>query len=397
MRVVLATEAIKPPLTGIGRYTWELAFRLPEHPAVLSVRYLAHGRWKTLEQMAEILSREKAGGAGGVLKSKGLYRRLTQSRLMGCVYESLVPILARARVNTGETNLFHGPNYFVPKVDVPCVVTVHDLSTLANPDWHPPSRLARINRMMLRSVANSRLVITDSQAIRAEVLGYFGLPEERVVAVPLGVDAAFKPRIREDLRAPLGELGLKPGGYCLCVSTLEPRKNLVRLINAYRGLPARVRNRWPLVLAGEPGWNSQAIHQAVMQAAQEGWLKYLGFVSQSLLPLLYAGCRLFVYPSLYEGFGLPVVEAMASGVPVLTSNRSSMPEVAGEAALLVEPEDEIDIRNSLLAAMEDESWRSRAVKAGLCRAAELSWEACIAKTVEVYRAALEDGAGRRTC
>lgn len=389
MRVVLSTEAIKPPLTGIGRYAWELATRLPSYSDIQSVRYLGHGRWRTLEGIDAIGLWHNTGGAGTSNKINEFYRHLGRSRVVGGVYDFLVPLLVKASLNTKDTDLFHGPNYFVPKVDVPCVVTVHDLSTLVNQDWHPAPRAARINRMMFRSVANSKLVITDSQAIRAEALAYFGLPEERVVAIPLGVDATFKPRAGDNLRTSLGELDLQPGGYCLCVSTIEPRKNLVRLINAYRGLPARVRRCWPLVLAGEPGWNSQAIHQSILQAAQEGWLKYLGFVPQNLLPLLYAGCRLFVYPSLYEGFGLPVAEAMASGVPALTSNRSSMPEVAGGAAWLVEPEDDGDLRDGLLAAMEDEPWRSGAIKAGLRRAAELSWEACIAKTVEAYRVALK--------
>jgi len=389
MRVVLATEAIKPPLTGIGRYAWELAVRLPNHPDVLSVRYLAHGRWRNLDQLTKNLSRENAGGTDGVKKKHWFKRRLTQSRLMGCVYECLVPVLTGARLKKGENDLFHGTNYFIPKVDVPCVVTIHDLSTFVNPDWHPASRATRMNRIIRKSVLNCRLVITDSQATRVEVLDYFNLPGERVVCVPLGVDAAFMPRTAEDLWAPLGEYNLRPDGYCLCVSTLEPRKNLVRLINAYRGLPVRVRNRWPLVLVGAPGWNGQAIHEAVMQATQEGWLKYLGFVPQSSLPFLYAGCRLFVFPSLYEGFGLPVAEAMASGVPVLTSNRSSMPEVAGGAAWLVEPEDEFDIRNGLQVAMEDDLWRSHAVKTGLRRAADFTWETCIIRTVEAYRVALK--------
>lgn len=212
------------------------------------------------------------------------------------------------------------------------MVTVHDLSTFINPNWHLGPRAARINRRILGSIANSRLVITDSQAIRAEVLTYFGMSEDRVVAVPLGVDTTFRPRAFDDLRVPLGQLGLQPCGYCLCVSTIEPRKNILRLITAYRRLPARLHDLWPLVLEGEPGWNSQTIHQAITQGVQEGWLKYLGFVPQNLLPLLYAGCRLFAYPSLYEGFGLPVAEALASDVPVLTFNRSSLPEVAGGAA-----------------------------------------------------------------
>ncbi|KAF1086055.1 Glycogen synthase [Sporotomaculum syntrophicum] len=388
MRVVLAADAIKPPLTGIGRYTWELATRLPNHAGIKSVHYLAHGRWRTPEEINAVGLRYDTGGVGKGCKIKNLYRCLGRNRVVSGVYDILAALLTKASLNRKDIDIFHGPNYFVPEVDVPCVVTVHDLSTHINQDWHPAPRAARINRLMSRSVANSKLVITDSQAIRTEVISYFDLPEDRVVAIPLGVDVAFRPRAEADLRTPLRKLGLQPGGYCLCVSTIEPRKNILRLINSYRKLPAYVRRCQPLVLVGEPGWNSQGIHESIMQACQEGWLKYMGFVSQDLLPLLYAGCRLFVYPSLYEGFGLPIAEAMASGVPVLTSNRSSMPEVADGAAWLVEPENENDLRDGLLAAIEDEFWRSKAVKEGLRRVSEMSWEVCIAKTVEAYRAAL---------
>lgn len=393
MRVVLATEAIKPALTGIGRYAWELATRLPNITDIHSIRYLAHGRWKIPEEIAEVGSCK--GNVGGSTntghKINSLYRLLARSRFIGESYDLLSPWLVKSRLNTNDTDLFHGPNYFVPKINVPCVVTIHDLSTIINPNWHPGHRVARINRIIFRSVDNARLVITDSHAIRSEVLSYFGLPEDRVVAVPLGVDAAFRPMAAEVLQVPLSRFGLQPGGYCLCVSTIEPRKNILRLLSAYRELPSQTRNHFPLVLVGDSGWNSQDIHKSITQGVLEGWLKYLGFVPQNLLPLLYAGCKLFVYPSLYEGFGLPVIEAMASGVPVLTSNRSSMPEVVGGAAKLVEPEDIESIRDGLIAAIENNWWRTRAVGAGLQRAIELSWEACIMKTVEAYNVALKIG------
>lgn len=388
MRIVLAAEAIRPPLTGIGRYAWELATRLPQQPTVQSVRYLAYGRWKTIDSINKSLFMDKSDSNIEVTKGNILHGWLARSKLMGNIYEFLGPILTNFKINSREVDLFHGPNYFVPKLDVPCVVTVHDLSTFVNSNWHLAQRAVRINRIITKSIAYAKLVITDSKSTRKEVLNYFGLPEDRVVAVPLGVDTAFRPRNVDELRLPLAQLGLHPGSYCLCVSTIEPRKNILRLIKAYSLLPARNRNNCPLVLVGEPGWNSEDIHDAIKRAVENGWLKYLGYVGQNLLPLLYAGCRLFVYPSLYEGFGLPVAEAMASGVPVLTSNKSSIPEVAGGAAWLVEPEDDIAIRDGLLRAMEDETWRFKAVEAGLCRAAELSWGKCIEKTLEVYRIAL---------
>jgi alpha-1,3-rhamnosyl/mannosyltransferase len=152
-------------------------------------------------------------------------------------------------------------------------------------------------------------------------------------------------------------------------------------------LPVDVRQQWPLVLVGGPGWQSEGIHADIQRGEAEGWLKYLGYVEQYCLPALYAGCRLFAYPSHYEGFGLPIAEAMASGVPVLTSNCSSMPEVAGGHAMLVEPEDVAGIKTGLAQALQYEAWRNAATAGGLVRAAELSWAACVQQTVDVYRLA----------
>ncbi len=388
MRVVLATEAIKQPLTGIGRYTWELATRLSGHPSVESISYLAHGRWKSSGEVLACGTLEGEAENEEKKKANVLYQQLRRSKAVGNLYEVLYPLLVKARVNPKEADLFHGPNYFVPKLDIPTVVTIHDLSTIVNPKWHLPERATRINKSIIRSLKNASQIITDSQAIRQEVLTYFGLPEDRVTAIHLGVDSAFRPRSFDGLQASLRQLGLDPGSYTLCVATIEPRKNIMSLISAYRELPPQIRCQWPLVLAGERGWNSQEIHQEIMRAAQEGWLKYLGYIPQNLLPLLYAGCRLFAYPSLYEGFGLPIAEALASGVPVLTSNRYSMPEVAGGTALLIEPEDDIALREGLSLALQDEGWRSRAVEEGLRHASEMTWDACIEKTVAVYDKAI---------
>lgn len=385
----MATDAIKQPLTGIGRYTWELATRLSYHPLVQSIGYLAYGCWKSTEEILGFGTLESKGENRSKQMTNVFYRQIAKSRAIGDVYDLAYPLLVKVRVNSKKADLFHGPNYSVPKLDIPTVVTIHDLSTILNPSWHLPQRAARINKAIIRSIKNASQIITDSHAIRKEVLTFFGLSEDRVTAIHLGVDSIFRPRNHANLQVPLRQFGLKPGGYSLCVATIEPRKNIRRLISTYRELPAQIRYQWPLVLVGERGWNSLDIFQEIIRATQEGWLKYLGYVPQNLLPLIYAGCRLFVYPSLYEGFGLPIAEAMASGVPVLTSNKSSIPEVAGDAALLIEPEDDIALREGLLMTLQDEEWRSRAVKAGLIHALEMTWDACIEKTVAVYDKALK--------
>jgi glycosyltransferase involved in cell wall biosynthesis len=154
-------------------------------------------------------------------------------------------------------------------------------------------------------------------------------------------------------------------------------------------LPTHDRQRCPLVLAGFKGWNNADIMARIDRGRREGWVKYLGFVPNDDLPVLYAGAKLFAFPSLYEGFGLPVLEAMASGVPVITTNRSSIPEVGGDAVLYTDPSDIENMRYDLERALFDDEWRDAAIRDGLTQASHFSWKQCADDTIDIYRAALD--------
>jgi alpha-1,3-rhamnosyl/mannosyltransferase len=178
---------------------------------------------------------------------------------------------------------------------------------------------------------------------------------------------------------------LTPGAYALCVSTLEPRKKIAELLRAWRELPDSLRRSVPLVLAGAQGWLNEGLHEEIRRGARSGWLKHLGFVPEAHLPALYAGASLFLYPSIYEGFGLPPVEAMASGVPALVAGTSCLPEICGDAAGIVDPDDTTAFNEAITAALSDDAWRSEAHRKGLERSASFSWDRCAADTAAVYR------------
>lgn len=382
MKVVLAVESISRPLTGIGRYSWELARNLPAHYDIESISYLSHGRWQNLRDLAKTSA---PASCAKMFDKQNLIRLPLASKLYTC----LAPVVTKFSLSKIKFDLFHGPNFFVPKIDPPCIVTVHDLSNFINPAWHPAKRVTRLNIEIPKSINASQIIITVSEFIRKEVIDYFSLPESKVVSILHGVSSIFQPRSEEDAIPTLLKYNLRFRAFTLCVATIEPRKNIMGLIKAYRTLPKTILQRWPLVLIGDRGWNSDEIHQEIKLGQSEGWLKYFGYVPEIDLPILYSSCRLFVYPSLYEGFGLPILEAMASGVPTLTSANSAMAEVSNGSSWLIDPKEHEDIRHGLQPCLEDENWQSNAIAAGLRRAAELNTAVSIDKTVQAYQLALK--------
>ena len=287
----------------------------------------------------------------------------------------------------GRVELLHAPVNVVPLLSlVPSVVTIHDLTFMVLPDRFLPAKRRYLETFTRLTVRVARHIIADSEHTRGDVIRLLGVPPERVSAVPLGVTQHFQPpdpaaladfRVRHDL----------PEQYLLYLGTLEPRKNLVTLVHAY----ARLRQRgldWPLVLAGGKGWLYEDVFAAVERLGLNAHVRFPGYVSYEEQPLWYGGAAVFVYPSTYEGFGLPVLEAMACGAPVVTSTASSLPEAAGDAALLVDCRDEEALAATLERLAGDAALRDDLRRRGLARAALFPWSRTAEETVNVYRRAL---------
>ena len=376
MKLILAVDAIKPPLTGIGRYTWELANRIPALPEVECMRFLVGGQW-----VSDIHSRMMQSPLKLAAR-----RRLLRNRVAIAAYRLLSPMLLRRRLRRFGDHLFHGPNFYLPPFPGPAIATIHDLSIYRYPQFHPVERVAFMTKAIPVTLRRASFLITDSEYVRREVINFFGWPAAKIVAIPLGVPDEFHPRSVDLTAGVLSKYGVQHGDYALCVATIEPRKNIGAILSAYGALPSSLRARYPLVLAGDRGWRSESIHKQIEQGQQQGWLRYLGFVPEADLPILFAGARGFVFPSLYEGFGLPVLEALASGIPVLTSADSTLSEVASDAALLVDPQDEVAITAGIRVLLEDDAWRATAVVKSLAVAARYSWDKTARDTVAIYRA-----------
>jgi glycosyltransferase involved in cell wall biosynthesis len=385
VKLVFAVDAIFPPLTGIGRYAYELANRLPLVADVDELHFLA--MWRFAQ------ARPAAGGGGNAAAALvapgwfGAARRWLATQSLAVEAYDVASEFWRARLLKAVRGaVYHSPNYFLASHDGPSVATVHDLSITRFPETHPAARRRYFELAFERSLRRADMLITDSESVRQELLADFALAPDKVRAIHLGVDTSFRPMGPDETAAVLQSRGLVHGTYTLSVATLEPRKKLDRLITAYAQLPLALRMAHPLVLIGAMGWLNSPLRQLIEQAQAQGWLRFLGYVPQADLPVLYAGARAYAMTSIYEGFGLPILEAMASGVPVFTSSVSCMPEVAGGAALLAHPDDLDGLREQLTRLLTDDVWRGEAVPLGLVRARLMTWERCVAQTLEVYRA-----------
>jgi alpha-1,3-rhamnosyl/mannosyltransferase len=356
--VALSVDALGPNLTGIGRYCLELAERLPAKLGPNRTRYFRGSDW--IDDHRELLN-----DGWSPRRLHPLRRRLRDWR-------------RRRELRAVVT---HGPNFFLPAWAERGVATIHDLSVFLYPETHPVERVRDFERKFEATLRNARLLVTDTETVRQELISMFAVPPAKVVSVALG--AQVRPAC-EDVVG-LSALGLQSQQYFLCVSTFEPRKRIDRLVRAYIGLPAALRSRFPLVLAGAKGWHNESLDALIERASSDGSIRRLGFVSDALLQTLYAGATAFIYPSRYEGFGLPVVEAMAHGTPCIIADTPCLVEVARNAAKVVDPEDETAFRTVIDQAAEDHAWRKQARQQGEIVARSYSWDACATAMVDIYR------------
>jgi len=275
----------------------------------------------------------------------------------------------------------------------PAVVTVHDLSFLRYPEAFPTLQRIYLRSQARRSVLAARQVIAVSEATAQDVIRFFAVPAGRISVVYNGVDAAFHPAPQAEVEAFRRRKKL-PARFIMHLGTLEPRKNLVRLVQAFAQVLRQDREKpgrepLKLLLAGGKGWDYDNIFRAVADLGLTGEVLFPGYVPDEELVWWYRAAILFAYPSLFEGFGLPVAEAMACGTPAVTSSVSSLPEVAGDAALLVDPTSVEALAGALRQLLDNPALARQFGERGKAQAARFSWSRTARETVQVYRAALK--------
>jgi len=289
----------------------------------------------------------------------------------------------RSYVQGITPSLYHETNYTPFSFDQgPTIITLFDVSFVRHPEWHPKGRVRYLEKYCLKRLCDIEAIITISEFSKKEIMNLLGVHAAKIYVTPLGVDCSFTPGERR--------MGSFPDHYILFLGNLEPRKNLVRLLAAYRSLPGSLRRRFPLVIAGASGWHTHELKKALRQFQKSEKPILTGYVSQELLPDLYRGASLFVYPSLYEGFGLPPLEAMACGVPVITSNCPSLSEGVGDAAVEIDPYRVEELAEGMNLVLSNESLQGEMKEKGLKRAQMFSWEKTAKKTLQAYEEILEE-------
>ncbi|HSE32721.1 MAG TPA: glycosyltransferase family 1 protein [Pyrinomonadaceae bacterium] len=375
MRIGIDGIPLATPKTGIGHYTFELAHTLAAIAPEDEFEIIAPVPLNIPSPSMPPNLRTVLGRTGA------LRRRWWTIGLPLHVHENRLP-------------LFHGTNYMVPLWQrCLTIVTIHDLSLLLHSDTHREDLVRRAKRRLPTMTRIASHVLTDSEAVKKEICEHLSVNSDKITAVPLAARRAFTPVPQDETFATRQRLGVEDD-FILFVGTVEPRKNLITLVRAFDELMRSTDLRPQLVVAGQKGWLTDDLYAHVEQSEIKNRILFTGYVSDDDLASLYSSCTVSVYPSLYEGFGLPPLEAMACGAPVITSRIPVIMETASGAARLVEPTNLQELTAALVELLTDQKAREHYSSVGQQRAAEFTWERTAQKTLEVYHRVCAEAGGR---
>jgi glycosyltransferase involved in cell wall biosynthesis len=378
MRIGIDGLPLSQQLTGVGHYTLELARTMAravsgDHLEIISPRSF----------LPEIANSTSRNGWPPNLSLREAPANFVTRRWW--------TIGASRYLAAHPLDLFHGTNFEVPlwpKQKCPTVLTVHDLSLLLHSDTHEARQVRRARVRLPLMIRAATLIVTPTESVRRELCKHLQVSADKAVAIPEAARSVFQPMPADHANAVAKRFGID-GDFLLYVGTIEPRKNLATLVRAFEKITTR-RGSLRLVIAGKRGWLFEDLMNQVRRSGVADRIVFTGYVSDEDLRALYSSCRVFVYPSIYEGFGLPPLEAMACGAPVVASRIPSIVEVCRDSAILVEPRSVDALATALEKLLDDDDERARLSLAGARRATEFSWE----QTAQLTRAAYNEAIKR---
>jgi glycosyltransferase involved in cell wall biosynthesis len=390
MRVLVNGLAAAGPMTGIGHYTTQLLRCLRRQTEAEEIHAFP-SRWlcQARSFWGQVRSHLERGDSRPLpsIQNGAAQKESWRGRVMRTLRSSGQWLLARnfqAVSRRGGFDLYHEPNYIPLCSDLPTVATVHDLSVLLHPEWHPADRVMHFERRFRQGLRQCRHFLAISEFARQEIIRTLNLRPEQVTRTYMGIRPGLRPLPEMEVQQTLQRLQLPPR-YLLYVGTIEPRKNLVTLLRAYRALDAHIRRAYPLVLVGNWGWNAGEVASFLDSKEAAAEILHLGYVAERDLSALYNGARALVFPSLYEGFGLPPVEMLACGGAVLASTAGAVAETVGRQAHLIEPLDGTAWRQAMQRVVQDDDWWRHLRRGAVETAKPFTWEQCAADTLRIYR------------
>jgi glycosyltransferase involved in cell wall biosynthesis len=371
MRIAINTLPMKHQLLGVGNYVKNLIWSLSQVDSANEYLLFA--------------SRENVRHLSGLPDSFQIHLAPGAPAQRIPWEQTVLPV----RLKQHKIDLYHGPAFVVPLLKTcPQIVTIHDASFRITPERHSLPRRLFYRHIVPSIMRTSDGIIAVSRSAKSDLLDVARVPQEKISVIPLGVDPHFQP-VHDAYRLEYTRRKYSlPRDFILYVGMIEPRKNLDALVDAY--LADSLPSRFDLVLAGGLGWNYSGLLQKIHDSGAAEYIRLPGYIPDADLPALYTAASAFAYPSFYEGFGLPVLEAMACGTPVVTSSVSSLPEVAGTAALFADPHDHAALASALQTLLNNQNLRTELSIRGLQRARSFTWEQTARKTLALYSRIAQD-------
>ena len=376
MKLLVNLSSLNHPLTGIGEYTLNLVKEMLDDDQVQDIKGIRSSRYLDRHQISVLIAALEQGHQTDQPLTRYL-KKMSRLKLIARIARKAInayrEISFRFYRNMLKHYIYWEPNYICLNHQGVCVPTVHDLSHLICPQFHPKARVKYLKAELPRTLARAKHVIVVSQYTKQSVMEHFDLDDQQITVVPPSVKSEYYPRTSSECAQLKKRLGL-PENFILFVGTLEPRKNLQGLLLAYKLLSTELKSQYPLVLSGRKGWLLEDIEQILQPMLDSGEVMWLGYLNSKDLPALYSSATAFTYVSHFEGFGMPIAEAMACGTAVIASDNTAMKEASGGAVCIVSPHSIGSIAQGMRKVLLDSSYRIECETKGLEISKNRSWK-----------------------
>ena len=376
MKLLVNLSSLNHPLTGIGEYTLNLVKEMLDDDQVQDLKGIRSSKYLDRDQISVLIASLEQGHQIDQPLTRYL-KKMSRLKLIARIARKAInayrEISFRFYRNMLKHYIYWEPNYICLNHQGVCVPTVHDLSHLICPQFHPKARVKYLKAELPRTLARAKHVIVVSQYTKQSVMEHFDLDDQQITVVPPSVKSEYYPRTASECAQLKKRLGL-PENFILFVGTLEPRKNLQGLLLAYKLLSTELKSQYPLVLSGKKGWLLEDIEQILQPMLDSGEVIWLGYLNSKDLPALYSSATAFTYVSHFEGFGMPIAEAMACGTAVIASDNTAMKEASGGAVCIVSPHSIGSIAQGMRKVLLDSSYRIECETKGLEISKNRSWK-----------------------